>query len=355
MVSVCYCPVAVTIDDQVVEFNYALFGRLFSEPVKAEVHALRKRNAVLRQVDESAEAASQSLTRFFLNQQLTEQETADVLGGLARLGDLLDVDEIANPNVTPEGVVAELLEHLPCPAVVETAGRAEVYRVAMHSVVQVLMLVGPVMKEWRRLNFASTYELPGRVVARLNEITARLAEFAGAREDAADERYELTYRDYLLQRFYRGEAGTVRMTTNLAMDLRELFVMPKVAVRPAPKKGKTDDAAGANEVLMDLTDARAFFGQEEEREKHAKKKKRKPKGISALDQVRRHRRCVIVGAPGGGKSTFLEWLQLCVANADQDFVLGDQQAIPLLLRVRQLDAANLPLGPQLIEKATGSR
>ncbi len=37
---------------------------------------------------------------------------------------------------------------------------------------------------------------------------------------------ELSYRDY--QRFHRVEAGTGRMTTNLDVDLRELFVMPRV-------------------------------------------------------------------------------------------------------------------------------
>ncbi|WP_176722345.1 hypothetical protein [Candidatus Thiosymbion oneisti] len=46
--------------------------------------------------------------------------------------------------------------------------------------------------------------------------------------EAADERYELTYRDYLMQRFHRVEAGMVKMTTNLNVDLQELFVMPRV-------------------------------------------------------------------------------------------------------------------------------
>ena len=36
-----------------------------------------------------------------------------------------------------------------------------------------------------------------------------------------------------LQRFHRVEAGTIRMATNLAVDLSELFVMPRVSVHPA--------------------------------------------------------------------------------------------------------------------------
>jgi hypothetical protein len=64
---------------------------------------------------------------------------------------------------------------------------------------------------------------------------------------------------------------------------------------------------------------------------------------------------VIVGLPGAGKSTFFEWLQVKLASVEEKFILGDQQAIPLLLRVRQLDLQNLPKGAALIEKATASK
>ena len=65
---------------------------------------------------------------------------------------------------------------------------------------------------------------------------------------------------------------------------------------------------------------------------------------------------IIVGVPGSGKSTLLEWLQLSVAGVRKVLLAGDEdeQAIPLLLRVRELDAKKLPLGAELIEAATGS-
>ena len=50
----------------------------------------------------------------------------------------------------------------------------------------------------------------------------------------------------------------------------------------------------------------------------------------------------------------MEWSQLKVASVTEPFVLAGEQAIPLLLRVRQLDLANLPRGAALIEKATAS-
>lgn len=53
----------------------------------------------------------------------------------------------------------------------------------------------------------------------------------GSGQNAADQRFDLLHRAYLLQRFHRVEAGTVRITTSLDVDLRELFVMPRVLVR----------------------------------------------------------------------------------------------------------------------------
>jgi hypothetical protein len=50
------------IDDQVVDFYYELFGKIFSAPFRARLSAeRRKRDTVVRQVEESASAASCSL------------------------------------------------------------------------------------------------------------------------------------------------------------------------------------------------------------------------------------------------------------------------------------------------------
>jgi hypothetical protein len=54
----------------------------------------------------------------------------------------------------------------------------------------------------------------------------------------------------------------VRMTTNMDVDLRELFVMARVLARPLRKKadqGELTDAA----AFMDLAAARRFFGGED--------------------------------------------------------------------------------------------
>src|SRR5262249_33224625 len=122
--------------------------------------------------------------------------------------------------------------------------------------------------------------------------------------------------------------------------------------------GKTtgDRSAATKPELMDLDAAREFFGGISRGLLHRKKDtSKRSKGITALDQVKRYPRNIIIGAPGSGKSTFLEWLQLRLASVEEELVLAGQQAVPMLLRVRQLDAQNLPRGRSLIEYATASK
>lgn len=348
-----------SIDDRVIEFHSQLFDHLFSEPFRNNISERRKKNEVIRQVETAADAASSSLTRFFLNQQLSEANVQCILAGFETVGELLQLEDIANPNVTTETIVERLLKELPCPQTVEMTYGA-VYRLALYTVVQVLLLVGPVMAEWQKLNFSSTFELPRKVVNRLNEISDQINAQGQSGQAGADERYELMHRDYLLQRFHKVEAGTVRMTTNLDVDLRTLFVMPRVAVRKLNQKvnGVETDTSIS---LMSLATARKLYGEEDNRDRNLIEKRRRNKqqedkqALTALEQVKNSPRNVIVGLPGAGKSTFFEWLQVKLASVEETLILQDQQAIPLLLRVRQLDLHNLPRGAALIEKATASK
>jgi len=338
-----------TILDQTVDFYYDLFYKVFAEALGGRITDRLKRDAVTRQVQEAGGAASQSLTRFFLSLQLSEERVRDILQSLSPLGHILRLEHVANPNLTPESLVDDLLRQLPRPKSVQNQELIAVYRLSLHSIIQVLMLVGPVMQEWRKLSFSMTFELPRRVVNRLNQITQQLGDPSS--QSLADERFELTYRDYLLQRFHRVEAGTVKMTTNLAVDLRELFVMPRVAVltQSDGKQGKMGDDG---DEPMDLAAARRIFAGP------LAHKDAKPKGKLGrplLEQIVRHPLNVVIGVPGSGKSTFLEWLQLKLAAVEEELILEGKQAIPLLLRVRELDIRNLPRGPELIEKATLSK
>jgi len=58
------------------------------------------------------------------------------------------------------------------------------------------------------------------------------------------------------------------MVTNMDVDLRELFVMPSCKLRPKVKGAKGADPA-ESASLMDLAEARKFFGDRVERGKGA--------------------------------------------------------------------------------------
>ena len=339
------------IDDQVIDFFTALFLGLFFYPFQTEISGRLKRNRIRRQIEESADAASQSLIRFFNNQELTNSQVAKILEDCVELTASLQLSDVANPNHTPENLIEDLLEQNSLASRSSETVSDSIYRLALYSIIQVVILVGPMISEWRKLKFASTYEVPRRVVNRLNQISRHIDALDTPRQQAIDENYELQYRDFLMQRFHRVEAGTVRMATNLSVDLGELFVMLQVAQRT---KLKVIKDAGEEVNMMDLSAARSFFEKTRNRSEDANAEIQNRHSV--LQQVLKEKHNVIVGAPGSGKSTFFEWLQLQIASAEQAFVMSDgQQAIPLLLRVRQLDPENLPLGSELIVKATASR
>ncbi len=219
------------ITDRVIEFFSALFERIFSEPFSKSITRTLKRKEVLRQVDQAADAASQSLTRLFLNERLRLAQAESILEGLGPFLAGLDLGRVGSPNLSPESLAESLLAGRPLPPPVTAAGHEPLFRIALHGILQGLTLVGPIMAEWQRLAFSATYELPRRVVDRLNRISEQIDALGRSVQDAADERFDLLHRDYLLQRFHRVEAGTVRMTTSLDVDLRELFVMARVLVR----------------------------------------------------------------------------------------------------------------------------
>lgn len=348
----------ISIEDQVIDYYNDLFEKIFSDPFRSKIELRTKRNSVIRQVQEAADAASQSLIRFFMNEQLDEKQVTLLLNSYSNLNDLVELEQVSNPNMLPENLTDQVIKGLLCPAQIQHEQHEAIFRIALLSIIQVLMLVGPVMVEWQKLNFSSTFELPRRVVNRLNQITGQMDAIGRSGQAAADERFELTYRDYILQRFHRVEAGTVRMTTNLDVDLRELFVMPQVRKRILPLKGKSSDKS--NQELMNLETARKLYSNSHSSLKYLIKAddestEEKKNRITALEFIKHSSRIVIVGPPGIGKSTFLEWLQVKVASVEEELILSDQQAIPLLLRVRQLDPKNLPYDAALIEKATLSR
>jgi hypothetical protein len=62
------------------------------------------------QVHEPANAASHSLERFFVSQQLTSKQVECILNSLEFVRENLTLEKVANPYTPPEMVVEELLK-----------------------------------------------------------------------------------------------------------------------------------------------------------------------------------------------------------------------------------------------------
>lgn len=337
--------------DTVVDFYYELFASIFTRRFAPMIGDRLKRDEVGRDIERCAGAASRSLTRFFENEQMSAGEAGGLLAKLRPVCDALKLEAIANPNIAPESLLAELERGAGCSEALRETGSRAVVRVAFHSILQSLLLVGPVMAEWQKLSFPGTFQLLNRVATQLDRISQQIDAARGKGQADVDARFELSYRDYLMQRFYRVEAGTVRMTTNMNVDLRELFVMPRVLERQSPQE---TDGGVAEAALMDLGEARRVFAAVATSPSKAKGADA-PKGVLALEQVRSADRTILIGTPGSGKSTFLEWLQLQVAGGDQPLLRNGEPAIPLMLRMRELDPKQLPDGARMVEKATASK
>ena len=340
---------ASSIDDRVIELYATLFESIFAAPFRAEITEKRRSRAVTRHVEEAADASSQSLTRFLESEKLSALKATKVLDQLRPLGRLLTLEDLSSTYTNSEDLAIRLGEKLAFRAAGREKRLEAIFREALHLVVQTLLLVGPVMKEWQRLGFSPEFPMLRRVSDRLDQISELIKLFGRTGSSAADQRFELGYRDYLLQRFFRIDVGTVQATTNLAVDLRELFVMPRVL----PRAGNGETLRPGSEApSLDIREARSQWSRKIE--EPVEDMGRSSAAVPALKQVLGPLRNVLIGAPGSGKSTFLEWLQLQVASADVELVSGSQQAIPLLLRVRQLDIGKLPTGAALIAKATAS-
>ena len=346
---------SLELKNQVVQFFGGLFDRLFTDRLLPEIRVELDRRRAGRQIEELADTASQSLSRFLSTKELSDKALRGILDGLRQLTEAYDFERLANPNETHEVVAAELLEHARIPAPVAAAGEENAYRLAFRAVTQAVMRVAPVLADWKRYNFSRTYEVPRQLNARLEQIAEQYETLGSGRIASVDERFELAYRDYLMQRLLSVEAGTVRMATNLNVDLKTLFVMPGVRLRRDVKEGAAKRTGKKGDDFLSLTDVkRAYAERSDETGGPEDDAKQDKNALSAWDAVTKTARVVLVGPPGAGKSTFSEWLQLQVAEAKEHVLMaGEGQAIPILLRVRQFDAEP-PTDRAIIAKATAS-
>lgn len=331
--------------NDLLDFHATLFERVFVQPLTARIKDPLRLRAVRRQIEDAADAASQWLGRFFKQRRLSIKETQAILKGLLPMGGALALAELGNPNIAADTLTRRVLSGLPIPKPIQQTQRQTEFEVAAHGLIQVLSIVAPVLLDWQRAKFANSYEPVRRIVLRLHQTSDQIDALGHASN--ADERFELGFRDHLLQRFFKIDVGLIRATGQLDVDLRQLWVMPNVGpVRgPIRRHEKLMDVAAARAAALRPGPSKPLPASVAEIERTGLSEWLDgeiadafdaAKAQPAFEAVLQQPRLVLVGAPGSGKSTLMEWLQVQVAGAEIDLIANDQQAIPLLLRVREL-------------------
>jgi hypothetical protein len=107
-----------------IDFYERLFLSIFFEPFQPKLADPRRRGTVKRQIQEAASAASQSIERFFVNQQLADEQMECILAGLASMTGRLTLEQIASAYALPEKTTEELLINPPCYAALDRAQQA---------------------------------------------------------------------------------------------------------------------------------------------------------------------------------------------------------------------------------------
>ncbi|NCA71238.1 MAG: hypothetical protein EOM91_14270 [Sphingobacteriia bacterium] len=69
-----------SIEDRVIDFFAEIFRQIFFNPCAAGIDSRIKRNKVERAVADAADAASQAITRFLLNERLRPDQVEALIG-----------------------------------------------------------------------------------------------------------------------------------------------------------------------------------------------------------------------------------------------------------------------------------
>jgi HEAT repeat protein len=204
----------------------------------------------------------------------------------------------------------------------------------------------PILAHWRhQLSLDYLREQVAVLRQRADEAVGR---YSPEKQAAALERYcEKALAAWDIIDLSNLPEGDVQITTQQLL-LRQLYMPLRIQVEPT-KRGEADDAALAR--LEDLREVRRhreaghFFA--DENDKPARTESRSPVG-KRLDVSRR---LVVLGDPGGGKTTMLRWMATAYLLRHKDDVafnkvpdtetLPKKSWIPVLIRCRDLGEEDL--------------
>lgn len=298
--------------------------------------ALDARN-VKRQISKAAEMPAQMLANYFSPEGLNETQIHAVLASIEDAIDNADITAkmLASTSLDAEKLTRLLLDKYPTPTSLQAEGLEWPYRMALKISAESLCHIGTRFADWECAAWSRTFDAFDRLAENQEGILKNQEEIqknlGPSFEGAEDKRFAQNYRAHIVRRLGIIDGSTLRVSSALAVDLPMVFVQPDVMESTPLDIG---EELASLEQLAPLEEARQeliehlqakFFDEHR----------------AAETFVTEHARCAIVGSPGSGKTTLLQHLLLSIAKGHLRFDDQDR-LLPILVRVRQLDANNLP-------------
>lgn len=327
------------------EFYGKLFDRMFVKPACALLQSKQDQKRVKRQIEELGDAAAESLARFLENKPFSPQQASVLTKSFQSALKKQKRESFPNPSALEEAVAKELLAKHKLPQAIIDDRHESSFRLAFTSVVRVLILASSTLAEWEKVRFPRDFEKLKGLIDTIRKWAESLDSMSTDPSSNSDRRFENTYRNELLQRAYRVDVGALRVGASQAVDIRDLFVRPKLNERNLTLLPQTEGSLELD--VLSLENARKAIQSRTTSDSNEQEI-----ATDAVEFLQSKQRIVIVGLPGGGNSTLVEWLQVMLASGELGCTGGgDPAPVPLLLRVRQFPDGIPPEIKQFVSRS----
>lgn len=325
------------------EFFDKLLTGLFLDAIEGKIKDYLDRRNVQRTISRCSEAPAQALESYFRNEGIDKNKEEVILDEVKQAITSAGVDAkmLASASLDAEKLTEMVLSKYPVPQRIKEERLEWPFQMSLQISSDMLCNIGTRFSEWEREAWRRSFEAFDKLLQNQNTI---LKSVGPGGEGSLDERFSHTYRSHVLRRLAQIDASTFRVSSSLFLDLTTVFVQPDIFKVPKSKK-KSKTGKKQHDRVISLEEARRqVFSQEGDEDE--------PRRIKAEEFISKHKKCTIVGLPGAGKTTLLQHILLAIVrgNIPFDTING---LIPVLVRARQLDPANLPGPDDLLRVAEG--
>lgn len=325
------------------EFFDKLLTGLFLGAIEGKIKDYLDRRNVQRTISRCSEAPAQALESYFRNEGIDKNKVEVILDEVQQAITSAGVDAkmLASASLDAEKLTEMVLSKYPVSQRIKEERLESPFQMSLQISSDMLCNIGTRFSEWEREAWRRSFEAFDKLLQNQNTI---LKSVGPGGEGSLDERFSHTYRSHVLRRLAQIDASTFRVSSSLFLDLTTVFVQPDIIKVPKLKK-KSKTGKKQHDRVVSLEEARRqVFSQKEDEDE--------PRRIKAEEFIPKHKRCAIVGLPGAGKTTLLQHILLATIRDDIPFNTTNG-VIPVLVRARQLDPANLPGPDDLLRVAEG--